>query len=1253
MKTRFASSGAVRRCRLLLLLAGAFAGSVAANTTPQTLPFSQDWTNTSLLSVTNDWSAIPGIVGHRGDNLTGGTGTDPQTLLQDDTAPVLSVSVNQTAPDTFNTGGTAEFELADPVVALTGSGTADAPYLLVSVATTGLTSIRVQYNIRDLDGSADNAVQAVALHYRVGTTGAFTNVPAAFVADATSGPSLATLVTPVDVTLPAAADNNAVVQLRIMTTNAAGNDEWVGIDDISVSGTSAGSTPVLSVADASAVEDSASGELVFTVSLSAPATSAVTFDAATSSTAQDTATPVDDYTPVTTSGSIAIGASSTTISVPLIDDALAEGDETFTITLSNPANATLGTATAQGTIVDDEIPVSSIPAIQGTGVCSPLVPTCSSAAIQGDTARTEGNIVTAVGADGFAMQDPVGDGNPATSDGIYVFTLAAPLTDDNQPIAVGDVVNVTGRVDEYFYFTELSVNTTRSDTMSIVRTAQGEDLPLPVMFELDGENGGVPSLDPAALYCGSVGGVQNNFECLEGMLVSIPDGIVTNGNQRYSSPVVDDYAQVHIGPHGNRALREPNLRFGLTPGAGNSAAIVADGNPEVLEMDADKFLAVPFGTELVGGAKFSGTGVIGYSFSDYEFWPATLDIDDATNVLPRPVPTSVPATLTVGSFNVLRLCNISDDEPGGAGFTCDGNAGGPGGEPTQEELDAKIEKVGTYVVDVLRSPDVLGLQEVETLAVLESLASWIASNGGPAYDAYLLEGHDVGGIDVGYLVNPARVSGAAVSQLRFDEVWDDPNDGETELHDRPPLLLQGEFLSPAGGRAMPFAVINNHLRSRGGVDTSNAAGERVRAKRFLQAKAVAEEAQAFQTANPATPLVLVGDYNSFQFSDGFVDMVGLIAGIYDDAKNTCAPANAVTTCDLVTGNITNPPLVVGVELADENERYSYEFTDNLGNIQGQARDPSSHQTIDHVMFAQSVLPLVADVAFGRANSDASIEGYETGTGPDGLGGTQTSLAIGSSDHDGVVAFISTDCSANPAADGDGDGICDLVDNCPLIGNPTQDDSNDDGIGDACNSAPTFTSAAVTAATQDAAYTYAVTTADADGNVLVLTAPVLPAWLVLTDNGDGTATLAGTPGNADVGVHDVTLRANDGTTTADQVFQITVADVNEAPVFGAASYTFDVRELASVGTEVGSVSATDPDAGDTLEFAITDGNTGSAFAIDVATGEITVAASSALVAETVFTLEVTVEDAGGLMDTVSVEISVTDLPDAIFADGFED
>lgn len=205
----------------------------AAPATGQPMPFIQNWSNTSLITTNDVWSGVPGIVGYRGDDLTTATGTDPQTLLMDGSSTPVSVFANQTNPDTFNSGAPAEFEIANPVVSIQGSGTGDAPHLVVSVNTTGANNITVTYNLRDLDGSADNAAQAVALHYRIGSTGNFVNVPGAFVADATTGGS-ATLVTPVGVVLPPDADNQPLVQLRIMTTNAVGIDESVGIDDINV-----------------------------------------------------------------------------------------------------------------------------------------------------------------------------------------------------------------------------------------------------------------------------------------------------------------------------------------------------------------------------------------------------------------------------------------------------------------------------------------------------------------------------------------------------------------------------------------------------------------------------------------------------------------------------------------------------------------------------------------------------------------------------------------------------------------------------------------------------------------------------------------------------------------------------------------------------------------------------------------------------------------------------------------------------------
>jgi hypothetical protein len=211
-------------------------------------PFAQDWSSPGLITANDTWAGVPGIIGYLGQDLTGATGTDPQGVLGPSTvANDVDVIANQTNPNTLSSGGVAEFDtLANPTLALQGSGTADAPHLILHLDTTGRRSITVSYTLRDIDGSSDNAVQPVALQYRVGESGDFINVPMGFIPDATGGPSLAAQATAVLATLPAAAENQPRVQVRILTTNAVGNDEWVGIDDLLV--TSSGGGPGVTVA---------------------------------------------------------------------------------------------------------------------------------------------------------------------------------------------------------------------------------------------------------------------------------------------------------------------------------------------------------------------------------------------------------------------------------------------------------------------------------------------------------------------------------------------------------------------------------------------------------------------------------------------------------------------------------------------------------------------------------------------------------------------------------------------------------------------------------------------------------------------------------------------------------------------------------------------------------------------------------------------------------------------------------------------
>src|SRR5687768_2547743 len=142
------------------------AGTASANNTAQTLPFAQDWSNTGLITANNNWSGVPGIEGFQGIDITTSTGVDPQTLLAADDSSALHVVANTTS--TGSAAGTAEFEIANPTIGLAGSGTADAPYIRLYLNTTGQSGISVRYNVRDIE-TTDNAIQQVALHYRLGS----------------------------------------------------------------------------------------------------------------------------------------------------------------------------------------------------------------------------------------------------------------------------------------------------------------------------------------------------------------------------------------------------------------------------------------------------------------------------------------------------------------------------------------------------------------------------------------------------------------------------------------------------------------------------------------------------------------------------------------------------------------------------------------------------------------------------------------------------------------------------------------------------------------------------------------------------------------------------------------------------------------------------------------------------------------------------------------------------------------------------
>ena len=502
--------------------------------------------------------------------------------------------------------------------------------------------------------------------------------------------------------------------------------------------------------------------------------------------------------------------------------------------------------------------------IQGSGTASPLA---------GTTAITEDNIVTVVGVDGFFMQTPDArdDGDPDTSNGIFVFTGTTPT------VEVGDQVDVTGMVEEFFDFTEI----TDGPVVSI--DSSGNPLPAAVVFDATR-----PSPDPLLPSC------TVEYECYEGMRIVINGGRVCGPNLTFGS---DPIAEVYVTAASERCLREPGIEF---PGVGGIP--IWDGNPEVFELDADK-LGLPSIT-INAGSTFDAEGGLAFEFGDWELWPSALSVTEAP--LPAPVPPAKPGEFTIGSLNFFRLFDNIDDPS-------DLNAAGETRNDAVVDLaewDARRLKFARYILDVLGAPDVLAVQEVEKLGVLEALAAEITGlDPSVTYTSHLVEGNDIGTIDVGFMVR-STIAVDSVTQLGRDEIL--TFDGDL-LNDRPPLQLDARFIGLERGLVVgfPFAVIVVHQRSLSSIDDVSD-GPRVRAKRLEQAQSLAQKAQDLQTNNPGVPFFVVGDFNAFEFSDGYVDVMGQLTGEVVPADNVHSDAVLVSPplVNLLTRNAGRGALFV-------------------------------------------------------------------------------------------------------------------------------------------------------------------------------------------------------------------------------------------------------------------------------------------------------------------------------------------------------
>lgn len=771
--------------------------------------------------------------------------------------------------------------------------------------------------------------------------------------------------------------------------------------------------PNLSIADVSNTEGQVGTKTyAFVATLSAnPGPSTVTFNLAT---ADATATDANnDYEPASAACSLTGTQTTCTLDVTVNGDLAVEPDETFVVNISSVVGANATDSQAIGTLTNDDIAATPIGTIQGNqegdaNDASPLL---------GQPATIIG-IVTArdtTGSGGFWVQDS-GDGDPLTSDGIYVFTSST-----HPSLAVGNLVRVSGTVNEFFHMTQLTSPTT------VVLDPAINPLPAPVVISAS-------SNTPINTY-------PSNLEKFENMRVTIQDFTVTAPNRNKTGG--EFYGVVTGTP---RPFREAGIEVEATmpvpapvpPYAGPRF----DNNPELLAigtnvLDGGTALIVDAGMRIPG----SITGVMDYNFEKFRVLPVPGTLVPAS-IDPTSVPGGTSVTeadvedgeFTVAAFNVQLLEGTNAD--------CDPSLVPPAVTASQRDGCRKLQKLSRAIRENLQTPDIVALIELgdfngtsasdDVVAgpVIAALAEKLnddavaAGDPNPLYVGQITAASATETQAVGFLIKTAlvggqprvRLDGPAATALRDYGRTAEPGldnqmycpDGVTpvangRLLDRAPLALKA-LITAENGDTFPVTVLNLHLKSLSDVDSNaanssdadggpiryscaagapfNTLGERYRAKRQQGAEYVALLVEKLQFENPDMRLLVLGDLNAYEFNDGYADVVATIRGeTYAGVDGPYADNLTVVPgdgADLVSRNLAD--LYV---FSPPAEWYSYTFDGHA-------------QQIDHELANDQLLMHAEEIRIERPRINADFGLYRE---------DDYTTPLRSSDHDPVVGYF--------------------------------------------------------------------------------------------------------------------------------------------------------------------------------------------------------------------------------------------------------
>jgi len=492
--------------------------------------------------------------------------------------------------------------------------------------------------------------------------------------------------------------------------------------------------------------------------------------------------------------------------------------------------------------------LTTIPQIQGGGALSPRVG-------QGVTTR---GVVTRVNNNGFFMQDPAGDSDISTSDGIFVFTGSAPPAS----VVVGHDLLVTGTV------TEFAVGSAAQAVARPITQITGPSVSLLSTGH---------SIAPTPVFLPE--STEGELERFEGMLVRIEVPLTASQNFFQGR-----YGQVTLAAEG-RLIKPTNIH---PAGSGDALALADDNARRRIILDDGSSLQNPNPTPYIGADNTlragdtlpSGlTGVIDYGLatnfsdgiSDYKIHPTEPVAFSRAN--PRTAaPADVGGDLRVGAFNVLNYFTTID----AAGANCfpSGTRSDCRGADSAAEFQRQRDKIIPAILGL--NADVVGLMEIENngnTAVQNLVAGLNAVAGAGTWATVAMPAGGTGtdAIRVAMIYKPARVGlvGGAVSDTN-------------PVHNRPPLAQT--FAAPSGER---FSVVVNHFKSKGScppagdVDADQGDGQGCwNATRVQQAQALGSFIAT--TLAPVDPdVVIIGDLNAYGKEDpilalaalGFVDQI--------------------------------------------------------------------------------------------------------------------------------------------------------------------------------------------------------------------------------------------------------------------------------------------------------------------------------------------------------------------------------------------